>query len=47
MLQGRKVRIWMLRKGIKGADMARVVGVSRSYVSHFLAGRKEAPVIRD
>ncbi|WP_300154041.1 helix-turn-helix transcriptional regulator [Solidesulfovibrio sp.] len=35
-----RIRVWLVRKGIKGVDVSTGAGVSRSYVSHFLAGRK-------
>jgi len=47
MVKGKKIKEWLFRKEIKGVDVAAGAGVSRSYVSHFLAGRKTtAPAIR-
>ncbi|SDB03389.1 Helix-turn-helix [Desulfonatronum thiosulfatophilum] len=42
----KKVKIWMLQKGIKGKDVAEGIGVSRSMVSHWLSGRYSSERIR-
>jgi len=41
------VRIWMLRNGIQAVDAARELGVSRSTISHWLAGRRTSKRIED
>lgn len=46
MVHERQIRVWMLKRGIRIQDVAQSVGLHRTYVSHFLAGRKKAPAIR-
>jgi len=46
MVHEQKVRVWMLKKGLRVQDVADGAGVDQSYVSHFLAGRKKAPKVR-
>ncbi|MHC1792050.1 hypothetical protein [Solidesulfovibrio sp.] len=46
MVHEQKIRVWMLKKGIRVQDVANGAGVHHSYVSHFLAGRKKAPAVR-
>ncbi len=47
MVKGTDIRMWMLKQRIHGADIARVLGVSPSYVCHYLAGRRKGALIRD
>ena len=48
MVHEQKIRVWMLKKGIRVQDVANGAGVHHSYVSHFLAGRKKsAQAIRE
>ena len=46
-MKSRKVRIWMLANGIRGTEVARRLGVTRSTVSHFLAGRRKSQRLKD
>lgn len=46
MVHEQKIRVWMLKKGLRVQDVADGAGVDKSYVSHFLAGRKKAPKVR-
>ncbi len=46
MVHEREIRIWMLSNDIRVQDVADGVGVHKSYVYHFLAGRKKALTIR-
>jgi transcriptional regulator with XRE-family HTH domain len=47
MVRKQDIKIWMLKKGISGKDVADSIGVSKSYFSHFLKGKKNAPRIRE
>ena len=47
MVHEQKIRMWMLRKNIRPKDVADSIGVDKSYVSHFLKGKKNAPRIRE
>ncbi len=47
MVQGRRVKAWMVRQGLRVMDVAQGAGVDHSYVSHFLAGRKRGRVVRE
>jgi len=47
MVHEQKIRVWMLKKGIRVQAVADGAGVDHSYVSHFLAGRKKAPKVRE
>lgn len=47
MVHEQKIRVWMLKKGLRVQDVADGAGVDQSYVSHFLAGRKKAPKVRE
>ncbi|NDY57438.1 helix-turn-helix transcriptional regulator [Desulfovibrio sulfodismutans] len=46
-MKGRKVKAWLVLRGTKISDVARAVGVDHSLVSHFLAGRRRADVVRN
>jgi predicted XRE-type DNA-binding protein len=46
-VQGREIKAWLVRHGIKVNDVARAVGVDQSLVSHCLAGRKRAEIVRN
>ena len=41
-----EIKVWLLRKGLTQADVARDLGVSLSLVSHYLAGRRHSRRIR-
>jgi predicted transcriptional regulator len=47
MVRKKDIKRWMLDKDIRVQDVADNVGVSKSYVSHYLAGRKKAPKVRE
>lgn len=47
MVHERNIRVWMLKRDLRIKDVADSMGVHQSYVSHFLAGRKRAPAIRE
>ena len=47
MVRKKDIKRWMLDKDIRVQDVADNVGVSKSYVSHFLAGRKKEPKVRE
>lgn len=47
MVHEQEIRVWMLKKRIRVQDVADGVGVDQSYVSHYLAGRKKAPKVRE
>ena len=42
----KKVRLWMLQNDIRGKDVAADLGVTRSMVYHWLAGRRTSETIR-
>lgn len=35
-----EIRVWMVRNGVRGVDIARELGINHSVFSHWLAGRK-------
>ncbi|WP_368356353.1 helix-turn-helix domain-containing protein [Desulfolutivibrio sulfodismutans] len=37
----------MVRRGLRVTDVAQGAGVDKSYVSHFLAGRRRGRVVRE
>lgn len=47
MVRKRAIKMWMLKNGVRVQDVADSLGVHQSYVSHFLAGKKKAPMIRE
>ena len=47
MVREKQIRVWMLKRSIRVQDVADGAGVDKSYVSHFLAGRKKAPKVRE
>ncbi|NDY56295.1 helix-turn-helix transcriptional regulator [Desulfovibrio sulfodismutans] len=46
-IQGRKIKAWLVLRGITMIDVAHAAGVDRSYVSHCLAGTRRANVVRN
>ena len=46
MVREKQIRVWMLKRSIRVQDVADGAGVDKSYVSHFLAGRKKSPKVR-
>lgn len=42
-----KIQICMLAHRVTGADIARLTGFSRSYVSHVIGGRMRCQIIED
>ncbi len=46
-VQGRKIKAWLVLRGTSMSQVARAIGVDQSLVSHCLAGRKRADVVRN
>lgn len=41
-----RIKIWMIRNGLRQSEVANRLGVSRSYLHQVLAGKRKAPHIR-
>lgn len=42
----KEIQIWLIRKGLKQADIAKRLGVSRPYLSRVLSGKRKADHVR-